>query len=213
MVRQHVNPLLRRFEIYSGAPIASLFAAPTSPLHLDIGCAAGGLVRELARRRPLVNHLGVELRDEPLAQARRAAAAAALPNLAYVCVNLERSGGAILRDFPGPIETVSILHPDPCFKNVHAKRRVVTPALLDLLARLQPVGGRLFFQTDVRPLFDEVRERLRAASAFYELTDATPSIPLFGVPTEREALVRREGGEVFAAVAVRTAATAGARPS
>jgi tRNA (guanine-N7-)-methyltransferase len=211
MVRQHVNPLLRRFEVYSGAPVASLFAAPTSPLHLDIGCAAGGLLRELARQRPLVNHLGVELRDEPLAQARRAAAAAAMPNLAYACVNLERSGGTLLRDFPGPIETVSILHPDPCFKNVHAKRRVVTPALLELLARLQPVGGKLYFQTDVRPLYDEVREKLRAASALYELSEF-PALPLFGLPTEREALVRREGGAIFAAVAVRTAAKAGAWP-
>jgi SAM-dependent methyltransferase len=74
MVRQHVNPLLLRFanrpEHFTSW--SALFANPTLPLFLDIGCAKGALLKALALRRPAENFLGIEIREEPLLYALKA---------------------------------------------------------------------------------------------------------------------------------------------
>ena len=60
MVRQHVNPLSRFFQLpLELPPPAELFSTPALPLHLDIGCARGGFLLALAQQQPGVNHLGV----------------------------------------------------------------------------------------------------------------------------------------------------------
>ena len=72
MVRQHVNPLSRFFQLErSLPPPAELFANPAQPIQLDIGCARGRFLLALAQQQPGTNHLGVEIR-RPLVDAAEA---------------------------------------------------------------------------------------------------------------------------------------------
>ena len=48
-MRQHVNPLSKHFfEIDPIPPLHEIFENPRLPLHLDIGCASGDFILELA---------------------------------------------------------------------------------------------------------------------------------------------------------------------
>ena len=68
-MRQHVNPLSRFFQLPLELPAPQeLFEHPHLPIHLDIGCARGFFLLELAALQPERNHLGVEIR-RPLVQA------------------------------------------------------------------------------------------------------------------------------------------------
>ena len=60
MVRQHVNPLSRFFQLsLELPPPQKLFNDPGRPVHLDIGCARGSFLLALAQQQPELNHLGV----------------------------------------------------------------------------------------------------------------------------------------------------------
>ena len=208
MVRQHVNPLLSRFatrpELFTSW--SALFENPTYPLFLDIGCAKGALLKALAMRRSKTNFLGIEIREEPLDYARKAGKG--LGNLAYLSTNLEFSAhkwwapslstealstpmSESLIDaneeafrYPGELMTVSILMPDPQFKNRHKKRRTLSPGLLKVIF----------------DLFQDMKSVMDASTSIYrDETDILLSTPLFdGIESEREAFVKKMGGKIYA---------------
>lgn len=60
------------------------------------------------------------------------------------------------------IATIYILFPDPWPKMRHHKRRIISQATFESLARIQPVGGRLLLATDHEDysvwMFEQLRE-------------------------------------------------------
>ena len=202
MVRQHVNPLSRFFQLpLELPPPAQLFSQPARPLHLDIGSARGRFLLALAQQQPEVNHLGVEIR-RPLVKAAEADRQALdLGNLHYLFCNANVSLEAWLAALPqGQLDLVSIQFPDPWFKKKHHKRRVLQPALLlAIAAALQP-GRRLFLQSDVAAVIEPMVALTEACGCFSRpAADARPwraDNPL-PVPTERETYVLNQGLPVY----------------
>jgi hypothetical protein len=136
MVRQHVNPLSRFFQLPLRLPQpAELFSDPGLPLHLDIGCARGRFLLAMAQQDPARNHLGVEIRRPLVAAAEADRTALGLGNLHYLFCNANVSLQDWLAELPaGLLERVSIQFPDPWFKKKHHKRRVLQPQLLLAIA-------------------------------------------------------------------------------
>lgn len=202
MVRQHVNPL-SRYHLQPRAlpPLAQLFADPLLPLHLDIGCARGRCLLELARERPTCNHLGLEIR-RPLVEAAEAdRCAAGLANLHYLFCNANVSLRDWLAELPaGRLALVTIQFPDPWFKQKHRKRRLLTASLLgDLTAALSP-GSELFLQSDVLAVIEPMVELVEASGCFERPAgDGLPwrASNLLPVPTERESHVLSQGLPVY----------------
>ena len=65
-MRQHVNPLSRFFQIEKELPAPNeLFENIDLPIHLDIGCARGKFLLQMASTHKDWNFLGMEIR-EPL---------------------------------------------------------------------------------------------------------------------------------------------------
>ncbi len=59
-----MNPLKSRFQIPAAAPIwEEVYAKPFLPLVLDIGCAAGRFLLEMAETLPGHNFLGLDIRE------------------------------------------------------------------------------------------------------------------------------------------------------
>lgn len=152
-VRQHVNPLSSG----NAAPVpppswAALFPDASKPLALDLGTGAGRFVLALAtsdtaRAR---NYLGVEIRAPLALRADAWASKLSLPHARFRATNANVNIDAWLASYPGPLDLVSILHPDPHWKRRHRKRRIVQPALAaQIVARLAP-GGQVFLQSDVK---------------------------------------------------------------
>ena len=202
MVRQHVNPLSRFFQLPLELPApAELFADPDQPIHLDIGCARGRFLLELAQQQAGVNHLGVEIRRPLVSAAEADREALGLTNLHYLFCNANVSLEAWLAALPpGQLELVSIQFPDPWFKKKHHKRRVLQPALLLTIAAALAPGRRLFIQSDVLAVIEPMVALCEASGCFSRPAgDARPwradnPLPL---PTERERYVLEQQLPVY----------------
>jgi tRNA (guanine-N7-)-methyltransferase len=204
MVRQHVNPLSRFYQLPRPLPPAeALFADPDRPLHLDLGSARGRFLLALAPLQPERNHLGIEIRRPLVAAAEADRLALGLTNLAFLFANANISLPAWLEALPqGRLALVSLQFPDPWFKRKHHKRRVLQPALLHALALALAPGRQLFIQSDVRELIEPMRALVEASGCFScsgpepRGTPWLPHNPL-PLPTERERHVLAQGLPVW----------------
>lgn len=195
-VHQHVNPLA---PFYRQPPrpvdIETAFADPEKPLLLDIGCARGRFLLRMAEAEPAWNYLGVEIREALVEEANRLAAEAGLANLYYSFCNAMLWLDRLLEGIPnGVLQAVTIQFPDPWFKKKHAKRRMVNEEMVGTIARHLTPGGRVFVQTDIEFLADEMFSLFRDDHRFAETPiDNDP----FPVKTEREKAVEEKGLRVY----------------
>jgi tRNA (guanine-N7-)-methyltransferase len=198
-VHQHVNPLS---PFYRQEPqpidIESIFAESDRPLLLDIGCARGRFILKMAEAQPSWNYLGIEIRHPLVDEANRIACDTGLTNLHYEFCNAMLWLGRLLTGMPaGIVQAVTIQFPDPWFKKKHAKRRMVNEEMVETIAEHLAPDGRVFVQTDIEFLADEMFELFRRDSRFEEVViDSNP----FPVKTEREKAVEDKGLAVHRAL-------------
>ena len=70
-MRQHVNPLSRNFDEIERIPfLIEMFGDPKLNLHLDIGCASGEFLFDLALVNTSWNYLGIEIREKLVKNAK-----------------------------------------------------------------------------------------------------------------------------------------------
>jgi tRNA (guanine-N7-)-methyltransferase len=197
-VRQHVNPLSQKYQtIALPSDWLQVYHNSAQPLHLDIGCARGQFLLEMAQARPDWNFLGVEIREPLVLRANEIRDALGLQNLHYLFCNINIALPNLLT--PGMLAGVTIQFPDPWFKKRHQKRRVVQPRLVETLAtQLQP-GGFLFIQSDVQEVARQMKMVIAAHPAFvspHPQDDWLPNNP-FPVATERELATLAAGKPVY----------------
>ncbi len=204
-VHQHVNPLA---PFYRQTPvpldIGQLFADPARPLFMDIGCARGRFLLKMAGEMPEYNYLGIEIREPLVAEANRLAEEAGLTNLHYSFCNAMLWLDRLIEKIPDSLlQMVTIQFPDPWFKKKHEKRRMVNRKMAEAIAAKLGIGGKVFIQTDIEFLADEMFEIFRAHVGFREeKTDENP----FPVKTERELAVEGKSLPVYRSIFVSLAA-------
>lgn len=202
-VHQHVNPLA---PFYRQAPkpvdIESVFADPERPMLLDIGCARGRFLLRMAEAEPGWNYLGIEIRHPLVDEANRLASEAEVDNLHYAFCNAMLWLDRLLVGIPdGALQAVTIQFPDPWFKKKHAKRRMVNAEMVETIARHLARGGRVFIQTDIEFLAEEMFGLFRKDVRFTEsVIKANP----FPVRTERERAVEDKNLPVYRALFLST---------
>ena len=124
--RLHVNPLAAEHFVLPRAPAwADLVADASLPLHVDIGCCAGGFVLQRAQSLRGANHVGLDLQPRRLERAR--VWAAGVPNAGFLLANVLVPGAitTLLRDYPGPVVGATILFPDPFSQPRFRRRRLL----------------------------------------------------------------------------------------
>ena len=155
-MRQHVNPLSKNFyEIERIPSFVEMFGNSKLPLHLDIGCAAGEFLLDLASVNTNWNYLGIEIREKLVKTARLKVRDREINNLYFVFGNANN----ILNDFRNSfliknLKSISFNFPDPWFKKRHYKRRVIQPDFINILSNFMQKGSLIFIKTDVKDLFD-----------------------------------------------------------
>lgn len=201
-VRQHVNPLSQKYlEPVNPPNWEKIYADPTQPLHLDIGCAKGRFLLNMATVEPDWNFLGLEIREPLVEDANERKVSAGLQNLHYIFCNVNNSLNPLLGSLPADtLQRVTIQFPDPWFKNRHAKRRVVQPEMVEVLAKYLISGGVVFFQSDIEVVAVEMRDRFASHPAFQRQGDTWLDPNPLPVPTEREVSTISSGEPVYRAI-------------
>lgn len=144
-------------------PWAEVFADPTLPLVVDVGCGYGRFLLLLAKRERAAglqrNYLGMEIRRPIIERANKWAHLIGLGSMChFVSANATVSYESCLASYPGPIELTCIQFPDPMFKMRHRKRRTVQPRLVDEITRVIKPGSKVFLQSDVCSVAVDMRD-------------------------------------------------------
>ncbi|MEH2263240.1 tRNA (guanosine(46)-N7)-methyltransferase TrmB [Nostoc sp.] len=205
-VRQHVNPLAKKYQT-AASPLEweKIYAKPNQALHLDIGCAKGQFLLNMAKIEPNWNYLGLEIREPLVVEADKLRFELGFTNLHYLFCNVNNSLDSLLSSLPpGSLQRVTIQFPDPWFKNRHAKRRVVQPEFVAELASYLAVGGVVFVQSDMEFIAVEMRDRFAANPAYQKVgTEEWLAENPLPVPTEREIGTQKKGEPVYRVLFVR----------
>ena len=157
-MRQHVNPLSRNFNDIERIPsLIEMFDDPKLNLHLDIGCAAGKFLFDLALMNNSWNYIGIEIRERLVKTAKLKARDKEIKNLYFLFGNANN----ILNDVQSKliiknVKSISLNFPDPWFKKKHYKRRVIQPEFINILSNSLQKGSLIFIKTDVKDLFDHM---------------------------------------------------------
>ena len=155
-MRQHVNPLSSNFNQIERIPsLSEMFGNSKSNLHLDIGCAAGEFLFDLALLNSSWNYLGIEIREKLVKTAKLKVREKEINNLYFVFGNARN----ILNDDQSKfiirsLKSISFNFPDPWFKKRHYKRRIIQPEFINILSNSLQKGTLIFIKTDVKDLFD-----------------------------------------------------------
>ncbi|HIK36453.1 MAG: tRNA (guanosine(46)-N7)-methyltransferase TrmB [Geminocystis sp.] len=199
-VRQHVNPLSSRYlQPVSLPDWSQIYSNPSLPFYLDLGCARGRFLLQMASKFPDKNFLGIEIRELLVREANRLKSSQNLTNLYYLFANINVSLRDILASLPtNSIQMVMIQFPDPWFKKKHHKRRIVKPEVVDIIAEFLRDDGQVFLQSDVEEVAQEMVDLFLANPRFQPVSPQIwlPENPL-GIMTEREIASLNKGRKVY----------------
>ena len=155
-MRQHVNPLSKNFDQIQKIPsLIEMFDDSRLNLHIDIGCASGEYLFDLALENTNWNYLGIEIRERLVKTAKSKVRDKEIKNLFFVFGNAFN----ILNDYHSKfliknLKSISFNFPDPWFKKRHHKRRVIQPEFINILSNLMKKGSFIYIKTDVKDLFE-----------------------------------------------------------
>ena len=155
-MRQHVNPLSKNFEEIEKFPsLIEMFDDSKLNLHVDIGCAAGKFLFDLALDNTNWNYIGIEIRERLVKTAKLKAREKDIQNLYFVFGNAHNILNNVQSKFIiKNVKSISFNFPDPWFKKRHYKRRVIQPEFINILSDSLQKGSLIFIKTDVQELFD-----------------------------------------------------------
>jgi len=202
-MRQHVNPLSKNFNEIERIPsLIEIFSDPKLNLHLDIGCAAGDFLFDLALDNTRWNYLGIEIREKLVKNAKLKLRETEFKNLYFAFGNANN----ILNDVQSKfiienVKSISFNFPDPWFKQRHYKRRVIQPELINLLSISLRKGSLIFIKTDVKNLFEYMDCTIKSNFNFKTIEKKdisySESFNPNKVKTNREKYVIGKGLEIF----------------
>ena len=209
-MRQHVNPLSRNFnEIEKIPSLIEIFGDSKLNLHLDIGCAAGEFLFDLALVNTSWNYLGIEIRERLVKTAKSKVREREIKNLYFVFGNAKN----ILKDVHSKfifenVKSISFNFPDPWFKKKHYKRRIIQPDFINILSSLLQTGSLIFIKTDVKNLFDYMNHTISSNLNFKNIDvkdfNFSKSFNPNKIKTNREKLVIDNKLDIFESIYMKT---------
>ena len=171
--QQAIETVLPRLVVDIGqlAPqrLAELFDVPVEAVRVEIGFGGGEHLLNAARTNPGIGFIGVEPFESGLAKAVTAIGRETIKN-----VRLYDQDAALLLDWlpQESISRIDLLFPDPWPKKRHWKRRFVSQANLDRIARCLIPGGELRFATDVESYAEWAREEVLKHAGLKQIRDS-----------------------------------------
>lgn len=131
-----------------------------APIFVELGTGKGDFISQMAELHPEVNFIGIEMQQDVLITAARKVREKGLRNVRLLVFDI---AGLKMIFAYGEVSRFYVNFCDPWPKKRHAKRRLTHRNFLACYQDLLLSGGKLFFKTDNRLLFDFSLEEFEAA--------------------------------------------------
>lgn len=155
-----------------------------APTILEIGFGMGETTEKIALARPDDNFLGVEVFNAGVGALLKRIEASSLNNIRII----QHDAVEVLRDMLAPqsLAGVHIYFPDPWPKTRHHKRRLIQPALIELLASRMAPGAYIHCATDWQHYAEQMLTVLSADTSFQNTCEGFAPRPEFRPLTKFE---------------------------
>ena len=194
--RKSINPF--RFQREVQRPDWASILDLSKPIEVDLGFGRGEFLLEMARRRPDVQFVGLEIRDYLIEKLWDVLDEEPLPNVYVMAANVKEHL-PVLFD-PGTLSRVYIHFPDPWTKRKkYHKRRMVDAALVDTLHNLLRPGGEVHLMTDKRAVGLEMRALFEAHGGYRNACGEGQFCPesTTGLRTREETYYVARGDDIY----------------
>ena len=208
-MRQHVNPLSKNFnEIEKIPSLIEMFDDSKLNLHLDIGCASGEFLFDLALVNTNWNYIGIEIRERLVKTAKLKVREREIRNLHFLFGNANNIlNDAQCKFIIKNLKSISFNFPDPWFKKRHYKRRVIQPNFINILSNSMQKGSLIFIKTDVKDLFKYMDCTISSNKNFKKIDkkdfNYSESFNPNKVQTNREKYVLVNGLDIFESIYIK----------
>lgn len=132
----------------------------TNPIEIEVGMGKGRFIMELAGTHPDINYIGIERYPSVLLRGLEKRAQLELDNIYFMCIDAGNMADIFA---PGEVSRIYLNFSDPWPKDRHAKRRLTSPAFMDVYDKILAPEGLVEFKTDNRKLFEYSLESIPAA--------------------------------------------------
>lgn len=129
------------------------------PIVLELGCGYGEYTVGLARKFPLNNYIGIDIKGERVWAGAKAAETENLKNAAFVRMSILNLEDCFAEN---EVDEIWITFPDPRPKDRDEKRRLTHPRFLKMYSSILKENGIIHLKTDNDGLFDFTLETLSA---------------------------------------------------
>ena len=142
-----------------------------APLWLEIGFGNGEALAAMAKARPEINFLGVEVHLPGVGHALGEIAAGELQNVRIVRYDALE---LLEKHLPeNSVERLSLFFPDPWHKKRHRKRRIVNPEFLRFTSQVIVPHGVMHIATDWESYAEHIEEEIAVCNFFTKVQDET----------------------------------------
>jgi len=163
-----------------------------APVEIDLGCGKGRFLTARASACPDRDFIGTDRQFSRLQKIRRKAERLGLSNVRLL--HAETAYALRYLFSPSSVSACYLFFPDPWPKRKHHRRRIVTPAFMDILARILQADAPLHVATDHDDYFAWVTRIIAADSRF---EPSPPFVPTEEEKTDFEVLFTAQGRPVF----------------
>ena len=194
--RKSINPYRVRLGVTR--PDWSTIFDTNKPVQVDLGFGRGEFIMEMARRRPEVQFIGIEIRQYLIEKMRECLEQDPLPNVHVLAANVKQHLSVLFDE--GTLWCVYIHFPDPWTKRKrHHKRRMVDADLVATLHRLLKPGGQVHLMTDKQDVGLEMCDLFQAHRGFENACGEGQFCPstTTGVRTREEAYYAGRGDRIY----------------
>ncbi len=165
-----VHRLVNPFSIFKPTPEpvwSEIFSNLELPIELEIGTGQGNFFLEKAKARPQFNHLGFEIRYKLVPHVNELAKKSHLNNAHVLYGNAWLCRETVFKS--QKVANIYVFFPDPWEKDKHQKRRLIQTNFLEVLFEILKPGGKIYLQTDVSVLAQEIKGHFEQKALFVAL--------------------------------------------
>uniref|UniRef100_A0ACD5YH11 Uncharacterized protein n=1 Tax=Avena sativa TaxID=4498 RepID=A0ACD5YH11_AVESA len=136
-----------------------VFSDPEQPLFVDIGSGNGLFLFQMATNWEGSNFLGLEMNGKLVIRCLQEVASAGKRNLYFLSTNATSTFRSIISSYPGQLTLVTIQCPNPDFNKVQNRWRMVRRMLVEAVADLLQINGKIYLQSDVESVLIGMKEQ------------------------------------------------------